>query len=179
MIFRESSPKSDVLNEGQDSVGDEFVEPQSLVTKTARVMSLQDPNQKMSKSQPDGCLFMDDSPEEVERKIMSAVTDSEKEVRYDVQSKAGLSNLLGIYASLSNKEIAEIESEFKNKNYAKFKKSLAKIITKHFAPFRRKKDKLLANQNKLIKTAQRGNKIANKIAGEKILKVEKRLGLML
>lgn len=159
--------------------GDEFVEPQPLVTKTARIMSLQDPSKKMSKSQPDGCLFMDDSPEEIERKIMSAVTDSEKEIRYDIQNKVGLSNLLGIYASLSNREITDIENEFKNKNYAKFKKSLAKLITKHFAPFRRKKIKLLSNQDKLKKIAQRGNKVANKIAEEKILKVEKRLGLVL
>ncbi len=158
--------------------GEEFIEPQPLLTKIPRIMSLQDPNKKMSKSQPEGCLFLDDSPEEIKAKIMSAVTDSEKEIRYDVQNKAGLSNLLEIYSSISGKEMAEVEKDFNGKNYAKFKKSLAKLIIKHFTPFKRKKIKLLSNQDKLIKIAQRGNKVANKIAEEKIKKVEKRLGLV-
>ncbi len=159
--------------------GEQFIEPQPLLAKTPRIMSLQDPNKKMSKSQPEGCLFLDDSTEEIESKIMSAVTDSEKEIRYDIQNKAGLSNLLEIYASLSDREITYIENEFKNKNYAKFKKSLAKLITKYFAPFRRKKIRILSNPEKLIKIAQRGNKAANKIAAQKITKVEKGLGLVL
>lgn len=159
--------------------GETFIEPQPLMTKIPRLMSLQDPSKKMSKSQPEGCLFIDDLPEDIERKIMSAVTDSGKEIKYDPASKAGISNLLEIYSGLGGQEIAVIEKEFVGKNYARFKKSLAKVITKHFAKFRKKKEGLLANPEKLRRVAIKGNKIANNIAKEKIMKVKERLGLLL
>ncbi|MEK7115209.1 MAG: tryptophan--tRNA ligase [Patescibacteria group bacterium] len=158
--------------------GETFVEPQALLTKTPRVMSLQDPTRKMSKSQPEGCLFIDDAPEEIERKIMSAVTDSGLEIKYDRENKAGISNLLEIYSSLSGQEISIIEQEFNNKKYSQFKKSLAKLVKKYFAPFQRKKEKLLTKPEKLEKIALRGAKEANKIANEKIKLVKSKLGLL-
>ncbi len=158
--------------------GETFVEPQALLTKTPRVMSLQDPSRKMSKSQPDGCLFIDDSPEEIERKVMSAVTDSGSEIKYDKENKAGISNLLEIYSNLSGQEIAAIEQEFNGKKYSQFKKSLAKLVKKYFAPFRRKKEKLLTKPEKLEKIALKGAKEANKIANEKIREVKSKLGLL-
>jgi len=158
--------------------GETFIEPQALLTKTPRVMSLQDPLKKMSKSQPDGCLFIDDSPEEIERKIMSAVTDSGSEIKYDRENKAGISNLLEIYSNLSGQEIAILEQEFAGKKYSQFKKSLAKLVKKYFSSFRRKKEKLLTKPEKLEKIAVRGAKEANKIANEKIKGVKLKIGLL-
>lgn len=158
--------------------GETFIEPQTLLTKTPRVMSLQDPSRKMSKSQPDGCLFIDDSPEEIERKIMSAVTDSGSEIKYDRENKAGISNLLEIYSSLSSQEIHAIEQEFSGKKYSQFKKSLVKLAKKYFSSFRHKKEKLLTKPKKLEKVALRGAKEANKIANEKIREVKLKLGLL-
>lgn len=159
--------------------GEAFIEPQPLLTKTPRIMSILDPTKKMSKSQSDGCIFIDDSPEEIERKIMSAVTDSGNEVKHDRENKAGISNLLEIYSALSNEEISIVERKFSGKNYAKFKKDLSKLIIKYFASFRRKKEKLLANPEKLEKIALCGSKLANKIAQEKIVAVKKKVGLLI
>lgn len=161
--------------------GEVFVEPQPLLTKTPRLMSLRDPLKKMSKSQPDGCLFIDDSPEEIKKKITSAVTDSDPlagGIKYDKENKAGISNLLEIFSALSGKEISVLEQEFSGKNYSQFKKSLTKLVIKYFSKFRRKKEKLLTNPDKLIKIAARGGKTANKIAQEKMKIVKERLGLI-
>ncbi len=159
--------------------GGVFIEPQPLLTKTPRLMSLNEPHAKMSKSHPEGCLFIDDAPEEIERKIMSAVTDSGAEIKHDWTNKAGISNLLEIYSALSDREIVELEKEFEGKNYARFKKAAAKLITKYFARFRKKKEKLLANPDKLTKTVAKGDKIANQISSEKIKLVKQRLGLLI
>ena len=158
--------------------GKTFIEPQPLLTKTPRVMSLSDPYKKMSKSQPDGCLFIDDPPEEIERKIMSAVTDSEKEVRYHPETKAGISNLLEIFSGLSGEEIPQLEQKFSGKNYGQFKKALVKLVSKYFSSFRRRKEKLLSNPERLIKIALRGSKVAHKIAQEKMTLVKTEIGLL-
>ena len=158
--------------------GETFIEPQPLMTKTPRLMSLQDPSRKMSKTEPQGCIFLDDQPEEIEKKLMSAVTDSGSEVKHDWANKPGISNLLEICSALVGKEVTELEKEFENKNYARFKKSAAKLISKHFAGFRKKKEKLLNQPEKLYKIAARGAKTANKIAQEKIELVKARVGLL-
>jgi len=159
--------------------GQTFVEPQPLFTKVPRLMSLVDPNKKMSKSQTQGCLFIDDSPENIEEKVMAATTDSGSEIKYDPQNKPGISNLLLIYSALSGKEISELENDFAHtKKYTIFKKKLAKVVAKYFAAYRRKKTKLMEQPEKLEKVAQRGAKVANKVANEKIIAVRSRLGLL-
>ena len=155
-----------------------FIEPQPLLTEVPRLMSLNDPTKKMSKSQPQGCLFIDDSPTIVKKKIMSATTDSGKEIKYDLKKKAGVSNLITIYAALSEKSIKGVEKEFKGESYATFKKSLAKLINRYFADYLKKKKALLANPSKLKKLVNQGAKKANKIASSKMNKVRDRLGLL-
>lgn len=157
--------------------GATFIEPQALLTAAPRIMSLTDPARKMSKSEPEGCLFLDDEPETVEAKIMSAVTDSGSGIIFDPANKPGIANLLAIYSNITGEPVAELEKKFAGKNYAQFKKSLAKALVKYFTPFRRKKMKLLAHPEKLVKIAARGGKAANKIANEKIKIVKQRLGL--
>src|SRR3989344_6636734 len=97
--------------------GKTFIEPQALLAKTPRLMSLDDPTKNMSKSRPAGCLFIDDSPEDIERKIKTAITDSGNEVKYDLKNKPGISNLLEIMSGLSGKTIIEVEKSFARKNY--------------------------------------------------------------
>lgn len=158
--------------------GKTFTEPQPLLTKTPRVMSLTNPGKKMSKSQPEGCLFMDDESETVKSKIAHAVTDSGSEIKYDSQKKAGVSNLLEIYSSLSDKKISDIEKKFEGKGYGEFKKSLAELVSNHFADFRKKKKELMSKPEELKKTLRHGSAQAAKKANKKIFEVKQKVGLI-
>jgi tryptophanyl-tRNA synthetase len=159
--------------------GKTFVEPKALMTATPRLMSLDDPTKKMSKSRPAGCLFIDDEPKEIEAKIKTAVTDSGSEVKYDEQNKPAISNLLMIYSDLSGKSVGEIEKKFAGKGYADFKKSLAEVVSEYFAPFRKKKAALLKKSATLKKVLQRGSGQAEKIAAKKIAEIKEKIGLAL
>ena len=154
--------------------GQIFIEPQALLTKTPRVMSLSDPTKKMSKSQPEGCLFLDDSPEEIKKKISRAVTDSNSEIKYNLENKAGVSNLLEIYSALSKKSIAELEKQYQGKGYGQFKSDLTDVITKTLAPFR----ELKAKNSQLKAILSAGDKKAKKIASLKMKEVKEKLGLL-
>ncbi|MFA5098836.1 MAG: tryptophan--tRNA ligase [Candidatus Paceibacterota bacterium] len=155
-----------------------FVEPHGLHTKTPRVMSLQNPEKKMSKSQPEGCLFIDDSPEEIKNKIKRAVTDSGSEIKYDKKNKPAISNLLEIYSALSGDKIEKLENKFAGNNYSALKNDLAELITDYFADFRKKKLALLKNPAKLRLALESGSKKAEAIANKKILEVKKKVGLI-
>ncbi len=159
--------------------GKTFIEPQPILTKTPRVMSLSDPRKKMSKSEPSGCLFIDDSPEEIKKKISRATTDSGSEIKYDPEKKAGISNLLGIYSALSNKPIAKIEKEFRSKGYAEFKSGLANLVVNYFSNFRKSKKSLLAKPQTLLAVLKSGSVKANKIANKKISEVKKKIGIVI
>lgn len=167
--------------------GKMFIEPKGLLTKTPRVRSLKDPAKKMSKSQPEGCLFLDDSPEEIRAKISRAVTDSNAKIEYDPERKPGLSNLLDIYAALDGGTIAaptgkapepkEIAREFAGKTYSEFKKSLAELVADYFVDFRMQKEKLLAKPATLVKILNDGSARAAKVADAKMAEVKKKVGL--
>ncbi len=159
--------------------GNTFVEPKDLLTKTPRVMSLKNPAKKMSKSQPEGCLFLDDSPEAIAEKIARAVTDSGSEIVYDPKKKPGLSNLIEIYAALTYMEPQTVAKEFAGENYAALKMRLAEVIVGHFAEFREKKKQLLAKPKALAKILRKGSGRAEKIAGKKIVEVKEKIGLAL
>ncbi|TSC96911.1 MAG: tryptophanyl-tRNA synthetase [Parcubacteria group bacterium Athens1014_26] len=153
--------------------GKVFTEPQPLLTKNPRVMSLDNPAKKMSKSLPSGCLFLNDSPAAIEQKIKRAVTDSGNEIKYDPQNKAGISNLLNIYSALSDNSISNIEEKCINKGYGEFKTALAKIIIKSLEPFRKPPTSNLQLQTILSS----GAKKANKISSAKLKQIKKKLGL--
>src|SRR5690606_16091179 len=107
---------------------DIFTVPNVRIAKEgARVMSLQDPLKKMSKSDPNKKSYISllDDPKQIEKKIKSAVTDSEGIVKYDKENKPGVSNLLSIYSILSGKTVAEIEGEYEGKGYGEFKAGLS------------------------------------------------------
>ena len=159
--------------------GEIFIEPKDLLTKTPRVMSLKDPLKKMSKSQPDGCLFLDDTPEDVARKIARAVTDSESNIVYDPEKRPGLANIIDIYAALTHMESKLVTEEFGGKTYAQLKASLAKVFVHYFAEFRAQKQKLIAKPEHLRKILKKGSTSANKIASKKMEEVKEKIGLLI
>jgi tryptophanyl-tRNA synthetase len=154
--------------------GQTFIEPRALLTKTPRVMSLNDPAKKMSKSLPEGCLFLDDSPKDIENKVKRAVTDSGSEVKYDTTDKAGISNLLEIYSALSGHTIPELEKKYTGKGYGQFKADLVNIVTEALKPFRKGKT-TDATLKKHLKTSVAK---AKKLAATKMKEVKKKLGLL-
>jgi len=157
--------------------GKTFVEPKALHAPTPRVMSLDDPTKKMSKSRPQGCIFIDDSPEEIKKKVSRAVTDSGKEIKFDPAKKPGLSNLLGVYAALKGVEPKDLEKEFSGKSYAEFKSELANIISNYFSNFREEKKKLMAKPDLLKKVLSAGSRQAASIAEKKLAEVKEKIGI--
>jgi len=173
--FNARFPARRSLGEGG---GKTFIEPQPLLTKTPRVMSLKNPEKKMSKSDPAGCLFLDDSPEDIKAKIARATTDSGSDIKYEEVKKPGISNLLGIYAALSGESAQTLERKFKGKTYSEFKTELAATVADHFADFRKKKKELLAKPNLLKQTLRRGSGRAAEVTARKIAEVKSKVGLI-
>ncbi|HVN26462.1 MAG TPA: tryptophan--tRNA ligase [Candidatus Paceibacterota bacterium] len=157
--------------------GETFREPKDLLTRIPRVMSLKDPSKKMSKSQPEGCLFLDDTPEEIAQKIARAVTDSGSDVTYDRAKKPGLANLIDIYAALTHMEPRTVAEEFGGKKYSQFKMSLAEVVAGYFADFRARKAALLRNPKRLASILRAGSKKADVVARRKMRAVSERVGI--
>ncbi len=158
--------------------GGVFIEPKPLLTETPKIMSLDNPNKKMSKSMPEGCLFLDDSPEIIMEKIKRAVTDSGKEIKYQPESKPAISNLLRIYKNLSGLPMKKIEKKYENKSYGQFKKDLSLVIIDYFMVFQKKKKLLSKNIKKIEKLMAAGNKKAEIVANKKMEEVKKATGLI-
>jgi tryptophanyl-tRNA synthetase len=120
-----------------------------------------------------------DEPNEIKNKIMRAVTDTGKIVKYDVKKKAGISNLLTIYSLLSGKSIKELEKKFEGKGYADFKKSLAQVTIDYLEPFRKKKKELLSREVYVEEILKKGAKRAESIAKSTMEDVRKKMGLLI
>ncbi len=158
--------------------GKTFIEPKPLLTEIPRLMSLDDSTKKMSKSRPAGCLFMDDSPEIIREKIKKAVTDSGSEIKYDLENKPAISNLIEIYQAMSGDSVKNIEKQYKGRGYGDFKKDLTEIITAYLAPFQKTKKRLKAQPQKIIKILEAGAAKA-RIATQKTMEeVKKKIGLI-
>ncbi|MFH1671632.1 MAG: tryptophan--tRNA ligase, partial [Candidatus Portnoybacteria bacterium] len=139
-----------VARKFNNQFGKVFALPESLVYKTgARIMSLTDPTKKMSKSVPQGCLSMTDSPAVIKDKIKRAVTDSGKEIEY-TPKKPAIANLMTIYHCFSGLSYSEIEKKYKGKGYADFKKGLADVVIKGLEPIQKKMKELDPAQIKKI-----------------------------
>ncbi|MEK7624390.1 MAG: tryptophan--tRNA ligase [Patescibacteria group bacterium] len=158
--------------------GKTFIEPKAILTEVSRLMSLDDPTKKMSKSRPAGCLFLDDSPKNIQEKLARAVTDSGREIKYDIKNKPAISNLLTIYSALTEKPIKTLEEKYVGKGYAEFKKDLAGVIINSFKPFQAKKREIKAQGLKLKTILNAGSKKAQKQARVKIQEVKKKVGLV-
>lgn len=157
--------------------GEVFVEPKPLLTKIPRLMSLTDPKKKMSKSDPNGCLFLEDPEEEIQEKIKRSVTDSGKEIIFHEKDKPAISNLMSIYEGFSGVAIKEIEEKFKGRTYVEFKTALTELLIKNLGNFQDKKSNIL--KPKILAIVKDGAEKARGISQKKLKEVKKKLGLLI
>ncbi len=155
--------------------------PEAYVGKMgARIMSLQDPDKKMSKSDENEKNFVSiiDDAKKIEKKIKSATTDSGTEIKYDPENKAGLSNLMTIYSVLSGKSTAQIEKDYEGKMYGHLKVDLADLVVQTLKPVREKYDDLMKNKDYLDQLLKSGAERARSRASVTLDEVYKTVGLL-
>ena len=156
-----------------------FVVPEGRYLKAgARIMSLDDPSNKMSKSAENihSRISLLDDPSKIKKSIMKATTDSEGIIRFDKDEKPGLSNLINIYSALSDKTVDEIVAMYEGKGYGDFKKDLVEITVDALAPIKEKFDEIRSSQE-LIDILEDGADKANAIAEKTIARVKDNFGL--
>ena len=161
--------------------GDTFKIPHPYIPKVgARIMGLQDPTSKMSKSStiPNDTILLVDTPEEIMKKVKKAVTDSEGIVKYDEANKPGISNLMEIYGIIQNKTMDEVEKEFEGQNYGTFKVAVAEAIIKELEPFHKKYNELMNNLEYLEEIYNKGAKKASEVASKTLNEVYNKIGLI-
>ena len=171
----------DIANRFNNLYGETFKVPEPYIPKVgARIMSLGNPTSKMSKSDPAGCVFLMDSPEEIARKFKRAITDSDTErcVRYDPENKPGVANLMNIYSSVTGKSFDEIESEFAGKGYGVFKPAVGDAVIETLRPIREEAERILADKAYLKQVYTDGAMKASSVARKTLRKVYKRVGLV-
>ena len=171
----------DIANRFNNLYGETFKVPEPYISKVgARIMSLGNPTSKMSKSDPTGCVFLMDSPEEIARKFKRAITDSDTErcVRYDPENKPGVANLMNIYASVTGKSFDEIESEFADQGYGVFKPAVGDAVIETLRPIREEAERILADKAYLKQVYTDGAMKASSVARKTLRKVYKRVGLV-
>lgn len=168
----------DLVNRFNGRYGDVLVMPKAEVTKVGkRIMSLSDPSKKMSKSDPKGDIFLKEDFASMRKKIMSAVTDSGSEVKFDPVNKPGISNLLTIYAALKDMTVADAEKRFVGFRYGDFKKAVADCVVESLTPLKTKYDEIIANRT-YIPVLQAGAEKASLIANQTLRRVQKAVGLL-
>ena len=162
--------------------GKTFVEPKPLTQKIgARIMGLDDPTKKMSKSasSKNNYIGLLDSEEEIRRKVKIAVTDSGKEITYDPNTKPAIANLLTMYAALDGRQIGEIERQYVKKGYAEFKSDLANVLARTLKPIQKRHQELLKNPDALRATLRDGAMRAQQVAARTMREVKEKIGLVL
>ena len=161
--------------------GETFKVPEAYVPKAgARVMGLANPSAKMSKSDPNGCVFLMEKPEDIARKFKRAVTDSDTEncVHFDMQNKPGVSNLMNIYSAVTGESFEEIEREFAGKGYGAFKPAVGDAVIETLRPIREEATRLLEDKQYLCSVYTEGAQRASVIARKTLRKVYKKVGLV-
>ena len=171
----------DVAQRFNGIYGDVFKVPEPYIPETgARIMSLNAPDSKMSKSMPEGCVFMMERPEDIQRKFKRAITDSDTEncVRFDPENKPGVANLMSIYSAVTGKTFAEIESEFAGKGYGAFKPVVGDAVIEHLRPIREEATRLLKDKAYLENVYRDGAQKASYVAEKTLRKVYKKIGFV-
>ncbi|MFP5336246.1 MAG: tryptophan--tRNA ligase [Actinomycetes bacterium] len=161
--------------------GATFVVPEPFIVKeTAKIADLQDPTSKMSKSasSPNGVLDLLDEPKRNAKRIRSAVTDTETDVRYDPERKPGVSNLLTIYAALSGRPVPELEAQYVGRGYGDLKKDLAEVVTETLGPVRERALAYLENPEMLDDVLAEGARRARQRAGATLERVYDAVGFL-
>ena len=158
--------------------GQTFVVPEAFIVKeSAKILDLQDPSSKMSKSSPQGCIFIMDEPDVVMKKFKTAITDSGKEIKYDPTNKPGVSNLLSIIKAVTNEEMSTIEAQFASKGYGDLKTFTGEVVVENIVkPFREKTLALLADEKQLNSLMSEGAQKAEKVAAATLKSVYEKVG---
>jgi tryptophanyl-tRNA synthetase len=160
--------------------GDTFTVPETLIPEGgARVMDLQSPEKKMSKSLPPaGCVLLLDDPKVTAKKIRSAVTDTGREVVADRENKPGVTNLLTIHSALSGRSVPELEEHFAGRGYGDLKKELAELVVDFVTPVRERTQELLDDRAELERVLAAGAARAREVATPNLATVYDRVGFL-
>ena len=143
-------------------------------------MSLQEPRNKMSKSdaQDGGCVYIMDKPEDVMRAFKRAVTDSDTSIRYNVEEKPGISNLMQIYSVCADKTLDEVENEFSGLGYGVFKQRVGESVVERLRPVREEALRIMSDKAYLEEIYKQGAQKASYVAEKTLRKVYKKLGFV-
>jgi len=158
---------------------DIFKIPNPLIpTDGAKIMDLVDPSKKMSKSEenPKGVIYLLDEEKAIRKKIMGATTDSEMNVKFDIENKPGISNLINIYSCLKGMSVKEIEEKFEGANYGTFKKDVADVVVNTLIPIQNRYNEIL-NNNELDKILDNGMKKTSEMAKKKYEELKQIIGI--
>ena len=174
----------DIAQRFNSLYGDVFKIPEGMLSKSgAKIMSLQEPEKKMSKSDPNpkGYISMMDDMNVIAKKIKSAVTDSEGVIEYreNDPTKAGINNLLSIMSAVTGRNIESIVKDYSGKGYGDFKNDVAEAVVECIRPIRNEYDKLIADKQYLMDICQRGADSAKRISQRTLKKVYKKVGFVL
>ena len=172
----------DIAHRFNTLYGDVFTLPEAYIPSKgtgAKIMSLQNPSAKMSKSDPNpnGCIALLDKPEDILRKVKRAVTDSDAEGAYR-EGKDGVNNLLTIYASVTGKTIDEAVAEFSGKGYGDFKAAVGEAVCEHLIPIQKRYDDLMKNRDYLESIYKKGAETAYSLSRRTLTKVKKKVGFV-
>ncbi|MCQ2794241.1 MAG: tryptophan--tRNA ligase [Bacilli bacterium] len=168
----------DLVNRFNKRYGKVLIMPKAEVGKVGkRIMSLSDPTKKMSKSDVKGDIYLKDDMATVRKKIMSAVTDSGSEIKYDVEHKPGISNLLVIYAALKDIDLQAAEAHFKGYRYGDFKKAVADAVVAELEPFQKRYQEIIRS-GKVLDILHAGAKKASVVANATLKRIKHAVGLL-
>lgn len=168
----------DIAQRFNNIYGDVFKIPEPLINKTgARIMNLQEPNKKMSKSDQDGVVFLFEDKNIILNKIKKAVTDSDSKI-YFSDEKPGISNLLNIYACTRNIDINQAEDYFINKNYGELKKVVGEAVVELLEPIQKRYSELAKEKDYIDQLIKSGAERAKRITQKKLYKIKKKIGLL-
>ena len=171
----------DVAKRFNGIYGDVFKIPEPFIPETgARIMSLNAPESKMSKSMPEGCVFLMERPEDIQRKFKRAITDSDTEncVHFDPENKPGVANLMSIYSAVTGESFEQIEAEFAGCGYGKFKPVVGDAVIEHLRPIREEASRLLKDKAYLEGVYRDGAQRASYVAEKTLRKVYKKVGFV-
>ena len=158
---------------------DTFTLPEAFIPKMgARVMSLDDPTTKMSKSLPDGCVNLMDTPEVIMKKFKRAVTDCETAVKFDKENKPGISNLLTIYCAATGKTMDQAEQDFAGQGYGVFKPAVGEAVVELLRPIREESERIMADKAYLESVYRTGAERASYLANKTLSKVYRKVGFV-
>ncbi len=159
--------------------GQTFTVPKAFIVKdTAKILDLQEPTSKMSKSLPNGAVFLLDDPKVITKRIKSAVTDSETEVRFDPESKPGVSNLLSILAAFTDRDVDTVVKDYEGKGYGALKGDTAEAVVAFAQPFAERVAELRGDPAELERLMAAGAAKAREVASQTVATVYDRVGFV-